>query len=350
MAVHNGLPYLEQALRSILDQTLRDIEIIIVDDASTDGTGDILRRLAAEDARIRVMTNETNLRLPASLNRGLKSATAPLIARMDADDISLPTRLRVQKDFMDLHPEVVLLGASIHTIDRQGKILRTSVRGRDSVAVRWLARFNMPLTHPTFMFRRLMPNGSTQYYSEEAGYAEDYDYVVRALQHGEIFSLPDVLLSYRTHDISISRKNWREQQQHARDIAMRLQACELPDEVFQALAPFRQSYYDLEPASPEKIFSGLRVMLSHDLKRFPSHRSWLKRQTAQLAATTFLRCGRQKGAILRAFLESGRDFLPALGLRYLETRRLLPLPLRADASMQRQIASAGPAMPTASQQ
>jgi glycosyltransferase involved in cell wall biosynthesis len=336
MAVHNGMPYVEEAVGSMMNQTLREIEIIIVNDASADETPQVLARLAADDLRIRILTNETNLGLPASLNRGLEVARAPLVARMDADDLSMPNRLRVQKDFMDAHPDVILLGASIHTIDKQGKIIRTSIRSRDAVAVQWLARFNMPLVHPTFMFRRFRENGQFQHYCGDAGFAEDYDFVARALEYGEIWSLPDVLLSYRTHGVSISSSNWRKQQQHAQKIALQRQKADLPIDILEALAPFRKAYYDLDPALPGEIFSGLRLMLGNDLLTFPAHRPWLRRQTAQLAATALRRAGMRKEEILRAFLSFGRDFLPALGLRYLEVRRLLPRRLRSDQEWIRQ--------------
>jgi glycosyltransferase involved in cell wall biosynthesis len=329
MAVHNGMPYVEEAVRSMMNQTLREIEIIIIDDASTDETPQVLARLAGEDPRIRILTNEINLKLAASLNRGLEMARAPLIARMDADDISMPHRLEAQKNYMDTHPEVILSGASIRTIDGAGKVIRTSIRSRDAVGVRWLARFNMPLVHPTFMFRS-SSTGTALRYDPSLSVAQDYAFCVAALEHGEVSSIPNVLLNYRTHGISITNRNWRKQQQHAQEIALRLQKIDLPVSVIDALAPFRKAYYDLERTSPGNIFSGFRLMLANDLQTFPAHRAWLRRQTAQLAATALRRAGMSKGEILRAFLGVGRDFLPALGLRYLEVQRLLPRRLRSD--------------------
>jgi glycosyltransferase involved in cell wall biosynthesis len=329
MAVHNGLPYLDSALRSIMGQTLRKIEIIVVDDASTDGTAGVLQQLAAEDPRIRVITAPTNLKLPRALNRGLEEARAPYVARMDADDIAYPERLARQKAYLDAHPSVVLLGTSVRRIDQNGTLIRLGRRHLGTTATRWFARFNMPLVHPTFMSRRFAEGNTFQTYSPEAGYAEDYDFVARALAYGDVSVLPEILLDYRVHGTSISGKNWKAQQGHAREIAMRVQRAELPASVVEALAPFRAAYYDLTAAAPEKIFAGLRAMLDHDANRLPAHRTWMRRHAAQLAVTAMRRSGSSNLAVLRAFLTSGRDFLPALGLRFLETQRLLPAALQA---------------------
>ena len=332
MAVHNGLPYVEAALRSMMDQTLREIEIIVIDDASTDGTPEVLARLAAEDPRIRVLTNETNLKLAASLNRGLEMARAPLIARMDADDISAPNRLAVQKAYMDAHSEVVLLGASMRKIDGEGRVTHTSIRDRDADATRWLARFHMPLVHPTFLFRHDF-GGRPWRYDPALEVSQDYAFCLEGLGRGAVVSLPDVLLDYREHAAAASSRRWHRQRELAREISARAMAAQLPGQVLAALAPFRAAYFDLEPADPAGIFGGLRRMLAHDAALMPRHRMWMRRQAAQLAAAALQRGRMSRGEILWAFLRAGRDFLPPLGLRYLETQRLLPRRLQARADM-----------------
>jgi glycosyltransferase involved in cell wall biosynthesis len=330
MAVHNGLPYLEDAVRSIMGQTLRAVEIILIDDASTDGTADLLTRLAEEDSRLRVITNRKNLQLAASLNRGIKAARAPLIARMDADDISSPERLGVQKTYMDAHPEVVLVGASIRLIDSQGRSIRKSVRGRDPCATRWLALFDMPLVHPTFMFRSKTQNPQWPRYCARAGYAEDYDFVVRAMQEGDVAALTDILLDYRFHSGSISLRKQAEQRQHARKIALRYQADTLSPELFEALSHFRAAYYDGRQAQPAGVFSGMQQLLATDAARCPSHRKWMERQAAWLAYTALKHSGIPRGSIVRAFLASGRRFIWPVLAQYLEQRSLLPRVRRED--------------------
>ncbi len=328
IAVHNGMPYVESAIRSMMDQTLCEIEIIVIDDASTDETPEVLARLAAEDPRIRVLTNEVNLKLPASLNRGLEVARAPLIARMDADDLSMPQRLAVQKAYMDAHPEVILLGASIRKIDESGRVTHTSIRGRDAEATRWLSRFHMPLVHPSFMFRHA-PGEAGLRYDPTLEVSQDYAFCVAAQNRGAVVSLPDVLLDYREHAAAASSTRWHRQRELAREISARAMAAQLPPPVLAAMQPFRAAYFDLETADPRAILAGLRVMLAHDAAAMPRHRVWMRRQAAQLATAAMQRGGMRTTGILRAFLRSGRDFLPALGLRYLETRKRLPRWLQA---------------------
>jgi len=108
MPVYNGEKYLNEAIDSILGQTFKDFKFLIINDGSTDGTADILK--SYKDSRIKVTNNEKNIGLTKSLNKGLKMAKSEYIARMDADDISLPTRLQKQVEFMDSHPKVGVCG------------------------------------------------------------------------------------------------------------------------------------------------------------------------------------------------------------------------------------------------
>jgi glycosyltransferase involved in cell wall biosynthesis len=120
MPVRNGLPYVGTAIASVLDQSFRDFELLAIDDGSDDDTVSVLEAAAAQDNRIRV------IQLPKSgmrtaVNHGLELARAALVARMDADDVCLPDRFRLQKDFLDKHPEVVAVGGWAWAIDEQGE-------------------------------------------------------------------------------------------------------------------------------------------------------------------------------------------------------------------------------------
>lgn len=333
MAVHNGLPYLASALHSIMAQTLSDIEIIVVDDASTDETPQLLNRLAADDGRLVVLSNQGNTGPGPARNMAIERARAPYVAIMDADDIARPSRLEVQKAYLDSHPDVVLSGARVRRIDANGDLIRIGGRPLDRTSARWLCRFNMPLVHPAVMFRRFSEDGAFPTYRPEAGIAEDYDLVAMALLRGAVTMIPDVLLDYRVHSTSLSGAKWRRQQSDAHGIALRVQSEQLPSEIVDQLAPFRTAYFDMRPVPISQVFLGLREMLTHDAKAFPRYRTWMRRQTAQLATAAMQRSGMSKAAILRAFLGPGRDFLPALGLRYLETQRLLPAALRSRADV-----------------
>lgn len=328
LAVHNGQRYLEDALRSIMVQTLRDIEILVVDDCSDDDTPAILARLAAEDTRIRVLRAPENLRLAGALNHGLDHARGAYVARMDDDDFSFPERLDIEKRFLDAHPDITLVGSSIEWMDEDGRSLRRSVRARDSFAVRWTVRFFLNVSHPTFMFRRTLPDGTPLRYDRRWRLTEDHDFVCRLLQAGgQVVCLPDVLLRYRFHAKSVSRSKFHDQMAEAAEIGAAFQRAELPDEIYTALAPLRACYFHFAPATPDQVagaFRGAMAMLAHDIARHPERAAWLRRQTAQFLVWALGRGNISKPALAGAFLRHAPTLIPALGLRLLETKGLLP--------------------------
>ncbi|HJA78767.1 MAG TPA: glycosyltransferase [Candidatus Desulfovibrio intestinavium] len=201
LPVYNAASYVREAVASILAQTLRDFELILMDDGSTDASGGILRALAAEDRRIRLVQRE-NRGLIATLNEGLALARAPFVARMDADDIALPERLARQCAHMERHPGLAVLGSAIQYMDaagRPGRIKKYPVGDAVDEAILW----GSPLAHPAVMLR-------TQAVRAAGGYpaafphAEDYALWLRLFAPGSIDNLPDVLLRYRLHGGSVS--------------------------------------------------------------------------------------------------------------------------------------------------
>ena len=211
MSVYNDECYLRESVESILNQTFKDFEFIIVDDASSDGTADMLQGYAKRDKRIRLLTNSRNLGLTASLNRGLKIAGGSYIARQDGDDISLPKRFESQVDFLDSHPEVGVVGTWITKINENG--YETVWRPPASPGlVRWFLLFGPCLAHPSVMFRRsLAENGSL--YDSKIIYAQDYDLWVRLCSKTQIANLPKVLYLRRLHKGMISFKHHEQQEQ-----------------------------------------------------------------------------------------------------------------------------------------
>ncbi len=334
MAVHNGERHLEAALRSVMEQSLRNIEIVVVDDASTDGSPDMLARLAREDARIRVLRCDTNLRLAGALNHGLDHVRAPLVARMDDDDLAYPRRLEVQKAYMDAHPETTLAGTSVDWLDDDGARTRQSVRSRDSFAIRWTCRFALNITHPTFMFRRSLPSGEAVRYDPEMFVAQDYDLVCRLLKAGgEVVCLPDVLLAFRRHGGSISKTKGADQLRLARRICHDFQKHEVLPDLFEKLMPMRDAFYDMRPldaGAVREVFNASRAMLVHDMAAYPDRVAWLRRQTAQYVFWTLQRCRMPGSRIAAAFARHAPGWLPALGMRMLETHRMLPKALYVD--------------------
>ena len=148
MSVYNGEDYLEQAIDSVVNQTFKDWELIVINDCSTDGTCQILNKYALADSRVKVYTNEVNLRLPSSLNKALELANGKYIGRMDADDICLPERLEKQYDFMEKNPDVDLSSCRFLTL-KNGAYSSGGGGGRcDSEALKALLLVTNPILHP----------------------------------------------------------------------------------------------------------------------------------------------------------------------------------------------------------
>jgi len=193
MPVYNALPFLDDSITSILNQTFRDFEFVILNDASTDNSLARLREWAARDARIRLHESPKQLGLSGSSNAVVRHASAPIIARMDADDIAHPDRLRRQWDIIQHSSDIAVVGTLCKGIDAQGR----EVRPRD----RWrLVRRSkyIPFPHGSAMFRRALFD-RVGGYNEAAAGAEDQELFTRMATVGRIVTLPDVLYSYRYH-------------------------------------------------------------------------------------------------------------------------------------------------------
>ena len=322
--VYNSFLYIESAVRSMMAQTLQDIEIIIVDDGSNDGTSDVLHRLALEDRRLRVEKLERNLGIVGASNHGLGIVRSNYVARMDSDDVAHPERLAIQKRYMDLHPSVVALGTSLRRVRADGTPFQISVRPRDAFMCRWIMRFRLSVVHPTVMFRYPMPDGSQPLYDPRYPVTEDHDFFVRMLSQGKIVCLPDVLLDYRHHDNNVTKTHSKQLNANAEIICRQFMTEELPAEVVVALEPAILAYFRFSSEPASDVIAGFRHMLRHDIQVHPSYRTWLKRQTAQLAFDTLVRSGRSRREVGLAFLKAGRDLLPFLALRFAETSRVLP--------------------------
>lgn len=193
MPVHNALPFLDESIRSILGQTLADFEFVILDDASTDGSRERLHEWARRDERIRVHESKTQLGLSRSSNAVVAKARSTILARMDADDIAHPDRLRRQWEIISYRPDVAVVGALCNGIDASGR----EVRPRD----RWrLLRRSVliPFPHGSVMFRREVFD-AVGGYDETAAAGEDQDLFARMAARGRVVTLPEVLYSYRYH-------------------------------------------------------------------------------------------------------------------------------------------------------
>lgn len=200
MPVYNAQKHLRAAIESILDQDFHDFEFLIINDGSSDDSENII--LSYEDSRIRYVKNHTNLRLIATLNKGFDLAKGRYIARMDADDISLPNRFTEQVKFMDSNPDVVVCGTWFQSMGDSNSVVKYP---NDDTGIKLMALYQCPFCHPTVMLRTATLRNNNLKYSSEFPHAEDYEFWLRLSQVGELTNLNQVLFKYRQHAESISR-------------------------------------------------------------------------------------------------------------------------------------------------
>jgi len=202
MPVYNAAPYLRLAMDSVLSQTHRNFEFLIINDGSTDGSADILR--SYKDSRIRLVNNESNIGLVATLNKGLNLASHELVARQDADDISEPERLSAQTLRMMENPSIALLGTQARMIGGDGSDVDMGVLEKpvSEFAIRWYQLFDNPFIHSSVMFRKSVAVGECGAYPDSRA-CEDYDLWARMAENHRVESLPEKLVHYRTHSASI---------------------------------------------------------------------------------------------------------------------------------------------------
>lgn len=203
LTVWNGEAYLTDAIRSILTQTFHNFELIVVNDGSTDGTADILDRIQHEDSRIRVQ-HQSHAGLVAALNHGMAFANSEYIARMDADDISMPDRFTVQAEFLDKHQEIGICGSWIETFG--GETSAVVKYPTSDGAIRCQLLFSSALAHPSTMLRRSVLIQHKLQYDDSALDAEDYDLWTRAALCTRFANVPAVLLRYRMHPQQIGHR------------------------------------------------------------------------------------------------------------------------------------------------
>lgn len=205
MPVYNGAAFVDAAVLSIRSQTLGNLELICIDDGSTDSTQEHLRPHAAADRRVRIV-EERHAGVIATLHRGFHEARGAFIARMDADDLSVPSRLERQLDFLAAHPNVMLVGGSIAVIDEQARVQdRLHLPTQPAEIREHLVHRGNCIVHPTVLFRReALSRGA---FRQGYVHAEDYDWWLRLSEHADLANLDEVLLYYRRHKGSVSYRH-----------------------------------------------------------------------------------------------------------------------------------------------
>ncbi len=206
MSVYNNAPYLPHAIESIVAQTFSDFEFLIVNDGSTDESGEIIDRFARHDSRIRPI-HQANAGLIASLNRIINEARAPLIARMDGDDIALPERFARQVAFLDANPDIGVLGTGCTVIEEDGR--PSGYRFENVVSTDDILKDLIngpPLCHPSVLMRRDVVRAVGGYHPAYR-HCEDYDLWLRLSERVKMANLADRLLLYRHSASQVSTRH-----------------------------------------------------------------------------------------------------------------------------------------------
>ena len=204
LCVFNGADHLKEAINSVLQQSFKDFELLIIDDGSTDGTSGIVANI--RDDRLRSIRHEVNRGLISRLNEGLDEAVGRYIARMDADDLCHRERLDRQFHFLESHPEVGVLGTAVRIINGEGRGNVVYEYPEEHEVIEWVLPFVCPLAHPSIMMRRDLVR-SAGGYAASAVHAEDYDLWERLVPLTRFANLQLPLLDLRKHSASVTARN-----------------------------------------------------------------------------------------------------------------------------------------------
>jgi glycosyltransferase involved in cell wall biosynthesis len=215
MPAYNENRNIDDSITSILLQTFRDFEFIVINDGSTDGTDEIIKKYMGWDDRIILIDHATNQGILKSLNDGLEASRGKYIARMDADDISAHVRLEKQVDFLDSHPDIGLLGSDAVYIDPVGNEIVRLKHPKDDLLIRWTIILCNTFFHPTVMMRSSVLKEHDLKYRQDSQFSEDYDLWLRMMEYTSAANLPIPLVYYRVNPESISsQKNLIQLEKH----------------------------------------------------------------------------------------------------------------------------------------
>ncbi|MBI5847477.1 MAG: glycosyltransferase [Nitrospirae bacterium] len=197
---YNAERFLREAIESILNQSFRNFELLIINDSSTDSTSDIVTEYEAADSRVKSHTNPKNMGIPKSRNIGVELARGKYIAWLDSDDIAAPERLQMQVAFFEDQPEYALISSDLEIIDELGCTIGARIYPHDDKEIRKvLLRYN-PFAQPASMLRRSVFD-EVGPYCETMHVCEDYDLFLRISGHYRVANIPLPLLKYRMSTI-----------------------------------------------------------------------------------------------------------------------------------------------------
>lgn len=219
MAAYNVSRYIAESVSSILNQTFKDFEFIIIDDGSTDDTALVVKSF--NDSRIRFLQNDGNKGIPFTRNRLLELAKGEYIAILDSDDIAYPDRFQLQLSFFTSHPEVALCGGHGKIINEHGLETDKKIIVPTDVSINMRILFGNPFINSSTMFK-------TQIFRELNGYknfalAEDFDLFIRIAEKNKVANIDAFLVKYRIHGENITIKRSEEQEKHELEILKNIQ-------------------------------------------------------------------------------------------------------------------------------
>jgi hypothetical protein len=203
MCVYNNSLHVKEAIESILNQTFTNFEFVIVNDGSTDESEAII--LSYNDPRIKYLRNPENLGLIASLNKGIEASNGKYIARMDADDISLPERLKEQYAYMESHPLVGVCGSDYYQFDHKTSIHYTALTRHQEILAYML--FNCSVVHPSLIIRKELLNQQAVKFDSSYKHAEDYELWSRLIFQAQFSAVSKTLFKYRLHSGQVTQKH-----------------------------------------------------------------------------------------------------------------------------------------------
>lgn len=204
MPAYNAGDFLRSSINSILNQTYKNFEFIIVNDASNDETSKILNSYKKIDKRIKIITNKINLGVSRSANIAISEAKGQFIARMDADDISLPRRIEKQVSFLKRSNNVVAVGGQCELIDKDGLKIGEKLFPTDFKHIKQMIFANVPLQQPSLMVNKKLLPKNFVWYDNDFSSAEELELIFKLFKLGEVRNLKDIVLKYRIHNHNTS--------------------------------------------------------------------------------------------------------------------------------------------------
>jgi glycosyltransferase involved in cell wall biosynthesis len=201
---HNRAQLVQKAIESVLMQSYKNLEIIVVDDASDDATPQVLANFSASDPRVKVLTNEKNLGLVRNLNKGISVSRGKYIARLDDDDLWIdPGKIENQVQFLEDNKDYVLIGSGVIKVDEQGKEVSRILFPEKDKEIREIMFLKSPFVHSGVVFRKDVFE-KLGGYNENLKVCEDYDLWMRMGKTGKFYNIPEYFVRYRESQGNLS--------------------------------------------------------------------------------------------------------------------------------------------------